>query len=364
VGRLAPVLSDLLLPDAVLKTHGCSGFYKLCRPPIVLTKLSRSACIDKGPVGGPQAHDDAHRCATGRTAGRERCRGAALCRLASDRVSLHDQQADGIGREGTAGKEKAEMPAFPAAIGQDVLEEPAETFHDVAGGGASARPAHFPGGDGDGTVCEAHDTAVGERDPEDIGGEVCAGGGSVVVGLSGDIPGDVPDWWGAMLQESGVAHVFFADGAVDGCEGVHGDKEVGARGLPGRAVLREATARHDGVAVGVVRELPAPGLQDTEKTREVRPDETLVFGEPFEGERRGVAHGVGRDALRRADQGTQGRRDGEGDKDVRPGQWFFQVVLEPLRGCMLRPLGTGAVATGMIDTVLPRTVLALLGGCP
>ena len=35
--------------------------------------------------------------------------------------------------------------------------------------------------------------------------------------------------------------------------------------------------------VGMVRELPAPGVQDTGETREVCPDEPLVFGEAFEG---------------------------------------------------------------------------------
>ena len=35
--------------------------------------------------------------------------------------------------------------------------------------------------------------------------------------------------------------------------------------------------------VGVVLELSAPGMQDTGKPRERRPDKTLVFGEPFEG---------------------------------------------------------------------------------
>src|SRR6266508_1568738 len=61
----------------------------------------------------------------------------------------------------------------------------------------------------------------------------------------------------------------------------------------------------------------------------------------------------------RADQGTQGLRDGAGEEEVRPGQWFFQVVLEPLLGCMMLPRWAVAVATGMMDAVLPSTVLAL-----
>ena len=61
----------------------------------------------------------------------------------------------------------------------------------------------------------------------------------------------------------------------------------------------------------------------------------------------------------RADKGPEGLRDGEGEEEVRSGQLFFQVVLEPLLGCMLLTLGTVAVATGMIDAVLPPTVVAL-----
>ena len=96
----------------------------------------RSAGIDKGLGGGPQTHDDAHRCATGRTAGRERWRGRARWRLAIAGVCLHDHQADGRERDGTAGMEKAEVADFHEAVGQDMLEEPAEKLHDVEVGGA------------------------------------------------------------------------------------------------------------------------------------------------------------------------------------------------------------------------------------
>ena len=138
-----------------------------------------------------------------------------------------------------------------------------------------------------------------------------------------------------------------------------GTKKLAREGQPGRAVLGEATARDDGVDVGVVLELPAPGMQDAGEPREVGPDEALVCGEPFEGRGRGVKHGLVREALMRADEGSEGLRDGEGEEEVRPGQLFVQVVLEPLLGCMLLTLGTVAVATGMMDAVVPPTALAL-----
>ena len=62
----------------------------------------------------------------------------------------------------------------------------------------------------------------------------------------------------------------------------------------------------------------------------------------------------------RADEGTQGFRDGEGEEEVRPGQLFVQVVLEPLLGFMLLTLWTVAVATGMMDAVVSPTALALV----
>ena len=66
---------------------------------------------------------------------------------------------------------------------------------------------------------------------------------------------------------------------------------------------------------------------------------------------RGVEHGLVREALMRADEGSERLRDGEGEEEVRPGQLFVQVVLEPLLGFMLLTLGAVAVATGMVHAV-------------
>ena len=61
--------------------------------------------------------------------------------------------------------------------------------------------------------------------------------------------------------------------------------------------------------------------------RQVCPNETLVCGEPFQGERRGGEQGVVREALMRADKGPQGLRDGAGEEEVRPRKLFVQVGL-------------------------------------
>ena len=81
--------------------------------------------------------------------------------------------------------------------------------------------------------------------------------------------------------------------------------------------------------VGVILELPTPGMEDAGKAREIGADETLVFGEPFEGLGRGLEQGVVGDLLMRADKVAQGLRDRKGDEEVRSGELFLQMVLEP-----------------------------------
>ena len=45
---------------------------------------------------------------------------------------------------------------------------------------------------------------------------------------------------------------------------------------------------------------------------------------------------------------------------MRPGQLCGQVMVEPLLGFMLLTLRAMTIATGMIDTVVPPTVVALI----
>ena len=52
----------------------------------------------------------------------------------------------------------------------------------------------------------------------------------MVMCLTVDVPGDGPDLGIEVLQQAGLAHLFFEERAVDGGEGFHGDKEVGSGG--------------------------------------------------------------------------------------------------------------------------------------
>ena len=134
--------------------------------------------------------------------------------------------------------EKAEVADFLKALGQDMLEEPADKFEDVKASGAEAGTAHFPIGEHDRAVLEAHDAAVGDGDLEDVGGEVGEGGVAVVVGLTVDIPGDGPDLGGDLLQQTAVAHLFSEQVAVDGESALTGSKKWAGRAQVVRSLER------------------------------------------------------------------------------------------------------------------------------
>jgi len=357
-GGGAPAMSHGGEPDGGTRAHGCRGWGTPCGTERVRTTSWRSTGIHKVPGGGPHPHDDVHRGATDRTAGRAQWRGLGRRRLARAGVPRHDQEADGRERDGAAGMDKTAVADVHEALGHDVLEESAEKLQDVELGGTWAGTADFPGGEGDRVVCERDDAAGGDGDLADRGGERGEGGVAVVVGLTVDIPRDGPDLGIDVLQQASLGYLFLEDGAGDGRAGFDGHKDVGTGGQPGGAVRGEATARDDGVDMRVGLELSTPGMQDPGTPREVGPNEACVGGQPREGRSRRGKHGVVREALLRADKETQGLRDGEGAEEVRPRPLCVEVVLEPLRGCRLLTLGTVAVPTGMGDTVLPPTGVA------
>ena len=183
-----------------------------------------------------------------------------------------------MGSEGTAGMENADVADCHEAVRENGLEEPAEKLSGVEGGGSWACTARLTIGDGAGVVCEAHDASVGDGAPADRGGEVLEGRVAMGMGLTVDVPGDVPALGVEVRQQSSVAHVFCEDGSGDGGEGLHGHREGGAGGAPGRAVRCEATAGHTGVEVGGGLALSSPGVQDAGPTGAVRAAEVVVAG--------------------------------------------------------------------------------------
>jgi hypothetical protein len=358
-GGGAPGMRRLGQPAADLWAHGCRAGTTPSRLTIVRSTACRSAGIGTGLGRGPHPQDAVHRDATGRTVAH--ARGRASGRLVRAGVSLPHHEAERRERAGTAGMEQAAVPDFPQAFGHDVREEPAETLPDVELGRAAAGPAPLPGGEGDGTVHEAHDAAVGDGNLADGGSEGGAGGGAVELCLTVDIPGARPPLGIDGLQQSGVLHGCLEERTGDGGERFARHKAVGARGQPSRAVRGEATTGHHVREVRVVRALPAPRRPDTGATRQVRPNAALVVGQPLAGRGRGLTPGVVREAWMRAAAGAERLRDRQGEKAVRPRELCVEVVLKPRLRVLLLALGAVgavAVATSRLDAVVSRTVWA------
>ena len=247
----------------------------------------------------------------GGAAGADRFRGFVLRGLAIDGGCLRDHPAEGGGRAGPAGMQQA--------VGQDMREEPAETLQSVEARGAWTCMVGCAGGEGNGAIRERDDTARGDRPCEDVRGEVCQGGVGVWRGLAVAVPGGRSALWGALLQQAGLAHVFFPQGAGEGGEGFDGDKEGGSGRQPTTTVLRQSTAGDNVGKVGVVREVPAPGMQDTGATRERCSDAMRVCGKPCEGERRGLEQGLGGEALSERRKGRRGAGTVQGMRQGGPG---------------------------------------------
>jgi len=359
-GGGAPGMSRHVQPEAALGAYGCRAGTTPSRLTIVRSTSCRSAGIGKGLGRGPHPHDDVHRDATGRPVAHARGRGRAPGRRVLAGGALPHHEADRRERDGTAGMEQAAVPDFHNACGQDVLAEPAEQLQDVERGRAEAGPAPFPVGAGDGPVQEAHEAAVGDGHGEAGGSEGGEGGGAVGLCLRVASPGASPPLGIAVRQQSGVRHGFLEERTGDGGERFDRHKEVGARGPPARAVLGEAPTGHHVMEVRVGLEVPAPRRQDPGATRQVRPHEALVVGQPLEGRGRGLNQGVGREALRRAEEGAERLRDRKGEEAVRPRELCGEVGLKPRLRCRLLALGTVPVATGTIDAVFFSTPLALI----
>lgn len=112
--------------------------------------------------------------------------------------------------------------------------------------------------------------------------------------------------------------------------------------------------------VRVVLELSAPGMQDAGETRQVSTDKACLFGEAFDGLRGRFEQGRIGELLMRADEGSEGFGDGEGDEKVRPGKLFVELFVEPVLSFMMLALGAVAIAAGVVDAVLPATAVALI----
>jgi hypothetical protein len=144
-----------------------------------------------------------------------------------------------------------------------VLEESADELHCAEGHGSPSIAVGLFVAEEYGIVFDLDDSVVGDGDPKDIGGEILDGVGAIPHSLGIDVPGDVPDFRGDLVQEAFLFHFIMELGPEEDGEGFDGEEEIRARGMPGVILAGDGTSRDDIVDVGVVVKLTAPGVKDS-----------------------------------------------------------------------------------------------------
>lgn len=116
-----------------------------------------------------------------------------------------------------------------------MLQEAADEFHDIEGEDSWALAVGLAIANEHRAVLDVDDARVGDRDFEDVGGEILqarfAGGDRLAV----DVPIDAPDIRGDLIEAVSLDHLIAELGSKDFRESFNGEKEIDSGGMP-RAV--------------------------------------------------------------------------------------------------------------------------------
>jgi hypothetical protein len=238
--------------------------------------------IEAGQGTGPEAAQDDERGATVGT-GHLRWGGGGASRRRQSGAGLHgDHRSDGVGLHATVGVHKAKVSHLHEARWQDMLEEPAHQLKDVKASGARRGTSGFAVGEGDAAVLQADEAPVRDGDFEDVGREVFAGSGTMGSRLAVHVPGEVPDVGIDLGKLPGGAHRLLEESAGERRQGSHRDRAVGSCRQPCLTLWCESAARDAVVAVRMLWQWSAPGMQDASETGQGCAKEAWLFGEALE----------------------------------------------------------------------------------
>jgi len=134
--------------------------------------------------------------------------------------------------------------------------------------------------------------------------------------------------------------------------------EVG--GVPGMVLRRDGSSGDDVMDVGVVVELTAPGVEDTEEAWEISSDVLGISSQGDHGLGRGCEQGIVRGALVAADEGVELLGDGEGDEEMVSWHLPLHLFMEPLMSLLVLTGGAVTVSAGAEEEMGFTTLLTLI----
>lgn len=214
--------------------------------------------------------------------------------------------------------------------------------------------------EGDSSFLGRDDAMIGDRHLKHIRGEVvqCRLGGPDA--LTVDVPVDLPDLWRDELKEARGFHTVTELRAEDCRERLDWQKKAEARGMPLLMVDRERPAWHDIVDMGMVVQLPSPGVEYTEEAGGVGAEELGIGGEGFQGTRGCREECAIADTLMRTEKRPQRLRHGEGQHEMVTGQLPLELFFKPLVGVAVLASWTVPITAGAVNGMRLPTGIALI----
>jgi hypothetical protein len=181
-------------------------------------------------------------------------------------------------------------------------------------------------------------------------------------GLGIDVPVDLPDFRGDLIEETDLLHFIAELGFEDDGESSDGEIEIDPGGVPEAIGGGEGAAGDDVMDMGMILQGTSPGVEDSEEPREITADVLLIrskflhsFGGSFE-------QGRVRRPLVLTNESAQILWDGKSEQEMMTGELSFDLFLQPLAGLMVLTSRAMAISTGAIDPMELATLLALIKG--
>lgn len=214
----------------------------------------------------------------------------------------------------------------------------------------------------DGAAFDFDDSRIGDGNSEDIGSKVFEACFAGAHGLGVDVPVELPDLRGDLIEETGLFHFIAELGFEDWGESSDGEIEIGPGGVPEAISGGEGAAGDDVMDMGVKLEGSSPGVKDAEESREISADVMLIRSKFFHRFGGSLEQGRVRYPLVLTNESAQTLRDGKSEQEMVTGELPFHLFLQPLPGLMVLTSGAMAISTGAIDPMELATAFALIKG--
>ena len=179
----------------------------------------------------------------------------------------------------------------------------------------------------DSPVLDFQDTRIGEGDFKDVRGEIFEARFAGTHGLGIDVPVELPDLRGDLIEETGFFHFIAELGFEDDGESSDGEIEIEPGGVPEAISGGEGASGDDVMDMGVILEGSSPGVQDAEESREISADVMFIQSKFLHSFGGGLEQGRVSYPLVLTNEAAQILRDGKSEQEMVTGELPFHLFL-------------------------------------